>query len=62
MSLIVDKLHCCRLRGYLADMDMLAMLVGKFKELKASQEFDKEALLEAHENSFKEMRQMESMP
>ena len=43
-------------------MDMLAMLVGKFKELKASQEFDKEALLEAHENSFKEMRQMESMP
>ncbi|GLJ21787.1 hypothetical protein SUGI_0406720 [Cryptomeria japonica] len=42
-------------------MDMLAVLVEKFKECKASEEFDKEGLLEAHEKSFKEMRQMESM-
>ncbi|GLJ21789.1 hypothetical protein SUGI_0406740 [Cryptomeria japonica] len=47
--------------GKLGDMDMLAVLVEKFKEIKASQEFDKEALLEAHEKSLKVFRQMESM-
>ncbi|XP_057849630.2 methyltransferase FGSG_00040 [Cryptomeria japonica] len=36
-------------------------MVDKFKEFQASQEFDKEALIEAHEKTYKGMRQIESM-
>ncbi|GLJ21782.1 hypothetical protein SUGI_0406600 [Cryptomeria japonica] len=41
--------------------NILELLVQKFKFLQASQEFDKEALVEAHEKTYNGICQMESM-